>query len=240
MPKWLWNRKPKDDEALEASMGGHASITPEDLELEKKWLQLTRVDGSKFEFFYRKYYDTILIFISGEVKNPDVAQELTNEVFSIALDKLDSFQWQGYSFGAWLFQIARNMRLEEGRKQRRSPEVSWETEHENIADPADEAGLLEDRDILRFCIENLDPVRRQVFQARYWSKLKLREIAVIMDLSETNVKNHLSRGRVQLRRCLLEHGMDRGLSVEKMKMIKKSAMKDEGWGLVDGGKGKSS
>jgi len=240
MPKWFWNQKPKDDEAPEVSALELVSYTSEDLEIGKKWLQLTRVDGSKFEFFYRKYYDTILIFISGEIRDPDVAQELTNEVFSIAIDRLDKFQWQGYSFGAWLFQIARNVRLSEIRQQRRSVEVPWESEHEDVEDSRDVADQKENADALEFCIENLDPVRRQVFQAFYWSRLKAREIAIVLDMSESNVNNHLLRGKVQLRRCLLENGLERGLSNEKMKMIGEATVEEEGWSLVGDGDEKSS
>lgn len=232
MPNWIWNRKPKDDEVPATSQVEYASSTPADLEIEKKWLQRSRVNASEFEFFYRKYYDTILIYISGEIKDPDVAQELTNEVFSVALDRLDKFQWQGYSFGAWLFQIARNLLLEETRKQKRSPEVPWEPEHEDVECLQNDEGQRDDADVLKFCIESLDPVRRQIFQAHYWSKLKVREIAIILDLSESNVKNHLLRGRVHLRRCLLENGLERGLSEEKLHMISESAVEDEGWSLV--------
>ncbi len=234
MPSWFWNRKPKEETqeifADEAVFSGAS-----DLDIEKKWLQLSRVDPAQFEFFYRKYYDTILIFLSGEIRDPEVAQELTNEVFSIALDRLDKFQWQGYSFGAWLFQIARNLRFEELRKISRSPEVPWDFNPEDIEDPQGALLDLEQKDdteVLAFCIENLSPVYRQVFKAHYWSKLKVREIAVVMDMSESNVKMHLQRGRVHLRRCLLKNGMQRGLSVEKMKIVSDSAMDDEGWQVI--------
>ena len=240
MPSWFRNQKTKDTEVKLTSAVELASISPADLEIEKKWLQLARVDGADFEFFYRKYYDTILIFISGEIKDSHVAQELTNEVFSLALDKLDKFQWQGYSFGAWLFQIARNLRSEENRKQSLNLEVPWESEHEDVEDPNADAELKDDTDVLRYCIENLDPVRRQVFQARYWSRMKVKEIAIVLDLNVSQVKNHLVRGRVHLRRCLMKNGLERGLSAEKMKMIDGSAIEDEGWGLVEDKDGGSS
>ena len=234
MPSWLWNRKPKE-EAPTVSADEAISPSPSDLDIEKKWLQLSRVDPAQFEYFYRKYYDTILIFLSGEIRNPEVAQELTNEVFSIALDRLDKFQWQGYSFGAWLFKIARNLRFEELRKIRRSPEVPWVCNPEDVEDPQGSMPDLEQKDdaeVLAFCIENLSPVCRQVFKAHYWSKLKVREIAIILDLSESNVKMHLQRGRIHLRRCLLENGIQRGLSAGKMKIVSDSAMDDEGWRVI--------
>jgi len=237
MSSWFWNRKPKNEDFPEVSKVGTASTKSLDMEIEKKWLQLARVDSAKFEFFYRKYYDTILIFISGEIGDPEVAQELTNEVFSVALDKLDRFQWQGYSFGAWLFQIARNLRHEQLRKQRQSPEVPWNSELGDVEDPAGSVAHLknqDDNDALTFCMQNLEPVCRQVFQAHYWSKLKVREVAIVLDLSQSNVKMHLQRGRVRLRRCLLENGVERGLSSEHIKMISESTFSEEGWSVLGG------
>ncbi len=235
MPSWFRKQSPKEEQAAELSSAEPASGLPSDLEIEKKWLQLTRVDPAKFEFFYRKYYDTILIFISGEINNPEVAQELTNEVFSVALDRLDKFQWQGYSFGAWLFQIARNLRLAERREQSQNPEAPWETMQEDVADlngASADQDKKEDSAVLAYCISKLAPVRRQVFQAHYWSQMKVREVALVLDLSESNVKMHLQRGRVDLRRCLLKNGMERGLSAAKIKMISESSIREEGWSLI--------
>lgn len=237
MPNWFRNKKSKPDEVQWVSALESVSDTPVDLEIEKKWLQLIRVDPSNFEFFYRKYYDTILVFISGEIKDPEVAQELTNEVFSVAMDQLDKFHWQGYSFGAWLFQIARNLRHDQLRKQNQSPEVPWNTDSEEVEDSNESFACHEnndDIDALAYCIDELDPVCRQVFKAHYWSKLKVREVAVVLDLSQSNVKVHLQRGRIRLLRCLLKNGVERGISAEKMKMISEWMANEEGWEMLRG------
>ncbi len=235
MPKWHWNKKQKMVEAPVASTVETVTFTRQDLEIEKKWLQRSRVDPSKFEYFYRKYYDTILVFISREIKNPEVAQEMTNEVFSIALDRLDKFQWQGYSFGAWLFRIARNLRFTKLRYQKQNPEVPWDPDLSVVEDSTGTLADLKQKDdvaVLAFCMESLTPVCRQVFKACYWTGLKVREIAIIMGMSDSNVNNHLHRGRNQLLRCLLKNGMERGLSAKKMKMISESTIREEGWSMV--------
>jgi RNA polymerase sigma factor (sigma-70 family) len=242
MPNWIWNRKLNEEEVQTSPAEESSSSGLSDLEIEKKWLQLSRIDSREFEFFYRKYYDSIMIFISGEIKTPEVAQEITNEVFSVALDKLDKFRWQGFSFGAWLFQIARNLVAEEGRRLGRSPEVPWIHGKTDAEDPVltDDALHQSDDDrILAGCLEKLDQERRQIFWAHYWLRLKVRDIAVIMEMSESNVKNHLQRGRSQLLRWLMENGLERELSAEKMKLIKEVTVREEGWGLI-GGEGSES
>ena len=235
MPNWNWQRNPNKDEDQRASKVGSPQNEPIDLEIEKKWLQRARVEPAEFGYFYRKYYDTIFKFIVGDVQNVDVAQEMTNEVFSIALDRLEKFRWQGFSFGAWLFRIAHNLKCQEGRRKKQSPEVPWNEEQNDIADPLRADFNLEQselNEILADCINNLHPVRRQIVRAHYWSGLKVREIAMVMDQTESNVKNHLRRGRSQLQRDLMKRGLERGLPADKMSEIKEMIVKDEGWTLL--------
>ncbi len=238
MPNWIWQQRPNEEEGTNPSEVGSAQNPSMDLEIEKKWLQLARVDPAKFGYFYRKYYSSILSYMAGEFNNIEIAREMTNEVFSLAIDRLDKFQWQGYSFGAWLFRIAHNLKCEERRRREQCPEVPWDDDQEKVADPRqadhdlDQAEISE---VLALCINNLDPVRREVVRAHYWSGLKVREIAMVMDLTESNVKNHLSRGRNQLLHDLVKNGLERELSAEKMKLIREAFVEDEGWSVVGDG-----
>ena len=96
------------------------------LAIEKKWLQLARIDIEQFEHLYRKYRPRIHRFIALNVRDADLAANLTDETFSRAVDKLESFRWQGYSFGAWLFRIARNVMGQEFRSRGRRTEVPFD------------------------------------------------------------------------------------------------------------------
>ncbi len=238
MANWSWKKQSKASDASTSAWEKTAKIDLADLEIEKKWLRLARIQPSEFEFFYKKYYDPIMCFINADLRNNEVAQELTNEVFSVALDRLHRFRWQGYSFGAWLFQIARYLVAEENRRRIRSPEVPWgpgKPEAEDPRMPDDGLHQSDDERVMNLCISQLDIVRRQVIQAHYWTGLKVKEIAIIMELSEGNVKNHLQRGRGQLLNCLLENGMEHGISAEKMKLVKEMTIKDRGWEVLGDG-----
>jgi len=61
-----------------------------DLLVEKEFVYLSQVNSHKFEFFYNKYYGLVLNFVFKEIRDPDTAQDITNEVFSVALDNLNS------------------------------------------------------------------------------------------------------------------------------------------------------
>ncbi len=103
--------RPQDKTAVAGSSGPDkvGRRIPSDLDIEKKWLQLTRIDIEQFEFFYKKYRPKIYKYIFMRTLEKDLAIDLTDETFSRAVDKLGSFAWQGYSFGAWLFKIAQNL-----------------------------------------------------------------------------------------------------------------------------------
>ncbi len=130
------------------------------------------------------------------MNDASLAEDITQNVFTLAVDRLDNFQWQGYSFGAWLFQFARNLINRELEYRQNHPEVSWNLEKHDKESPGDETQLDEitDQAILVFCVTKLEAQRREVFQTYYWSGLKMKEIALVMDLNISVIKNHLTRG----------------------------------------------
>lgn len=63
--------------------------------------------------------------------------------------------------------------------------------------------------ILQEAIEGLTPPDREIFLLRYWLGLRISEIANRLSLSEKQVENKLYRGRLALRRELMERGIVR-------------------------------
>ena len=59
-------------------------------------------------------------------------------------------------------------------------------------------------DYLRSCREK----KRDIFTARYYFNMSVRDIANSMDMTESAVKTRLSRIRADLRDYLIEHGVD--------------------------------
>lgn len=185
-----------------------------ELAIEKKWLQRTRIDNEAFEFFYRKYRPKIYKYVYMRILDRDLATDLTDETFSRAVDRLGSFEWQGYTFGAWLFKIARNVVGEDFRRRKARPEVAFHPEsHERDSGcrPDLEVEELIDYKVLGSCIDRLKPAVKVIFVNHYGLGLTTREIAVDMRISESTVKSHLQRGRKCLQKCLLANGINRGI-----------------------------
>jgi len=97
-----------------------------ELEIEKQWLRRSQVNKDDFIFFYDKYYDTIYKYIYYRVGNSDMANDIMSDTFLNALNGLSKFRWQGYTVGAWLFQIARNALYKECNARKKRAEVPIE------------------------------------------------------------------------------------------------------------------
>ncbi len=68
----------------------------------------------------RRYGKRILHFVQGMVRDPHLAQDVTQEVFEKVLQKHDLYR-PGTNFRAWLFEVARNQALTALRSRQRLP-----------------------------------------------------------------------------------------------------------------------
>ena len=246
-PRDLYSMDGEDDSGLhkpekivfrfpEGDSGPGGGTKHVDLDIEKKFLQLTRIDIEEFKYFYEKYHDVIFDYIYWKTVDYELAGDLTGDVFLEALNRLDKFTWQGYSFGAWLFHIARRIVSKHYRRATHPAETVFESERRETGQPAnphEETIRKLDIQLVRLCMRHLKADKHDALVLHYWLDLTVREIALIMKTSQSNVKKHLVRGRRQMLRWFLDHGMEHGLSEAGLKMIREVDAHESGWHLVD-------
>ncbi len=207
-----------------------------DLEIEKKFLQLSRIDTEQFKYFYEKYHDVIFEYIFWKTADYELTGDLTGDVFLEALEKLNKFTWQRYSFGAWLFHIARRTVSKHYRRLDHPAEHIFETErlqNNEPMTPHQETIKKLDMQLIRLCMRHVTPNRHDALVFHYWMDLTVKQIALIMKTSDSNVKKHLVRGRRQILKWLVDNGMEHGLSEVGQKMIREVDARESGWHLVD-------
>lgn len=237
------NQPDDRDQPEEAGQEIVEDLSPGDLEIEKKWLQLARIDIEKFELLYKKYRPRIFQYIYLTVQDVDQASNFTDETFSRAVDKLDSFKWQGYSFGAWLYKIAHNVMGHDFRRRKARPEVRFDPEfhdRDNGCRPDRDAEIESETCLLMNCVDRLKPESREVFVNYYGLGMTTREVSVVMDMPESSVKSHLQRGRKKLMRYLVANGMDRRISSRSKNIIREAAIREDGWEVMGPLEGTSS
>jgi len=228
---------PKKNDRASANKGrAGKNSDAEDLELEKKWLQRAIVDLDNFAFFYDRYYELIYKYVFLRTSSTEATCDIVNETFSRALSGLSRFRWQGYTFGAWLFQIARTVMYKDHNDRIRRAEVPYKlTVHDQVdhRTPEKEFERLENEEILRRCVRQLSPVRQDVFVMHYWLELKTSAVAAALAIAEGTVKSHLQKGRGELLVSLQQQGLDTALSHEMLKVVRKADARENGWHLVD-------
>ena len=160
-----------------------------------------RGDTAAFEELYRLHVSKIYGLCLRMCSNPAKAEDLTQEAFVRAWQKLGSFRRQS-SFSTWLHRLAVNLVLGNLRSTGR-----WEsslTAIDSLPEIGD-GGASAKPEIavdLQRAISQLPPQARLVFVLHDIEGYKHREIAGLCDLAVGTSKAHLHRARKQLREVL--------------------------------------
>lgn len=158
--------------------------------------QLERVFLERMDHLYR--------FLRSRTRDAVVAEDLTQQVFVKALLGHPSFRGDDDALVSWLFRIARNESATWLRRGTR--EVSWEILADTGFDPVDpgespESTALtgERRRELAAVLATLSPEQRELISLRFAAGLSLVQIAGLLGLSETAVRQRFHRAMKHLR-----------------------------------------
>jgi RNA polymerase sigma-70 factor (ECF subfamily) len=176
-----------------------------------------RGDSRAFGVIYQRHVDRVYSFIVFRVRDVEIAQDLTHDVFVQALRGLPAYSWRG-SIAPWLLRIAHNSVVDHWRRVARRPEAPagrpdsdaqrdrpdrLERSASSEAAAALEAVEVEiDRVRLLDAAEGLSDLQRQVIALRFAAGLSIRETAEVLGRSEGAVKNLQHHAVRALRRSL--------------------------------------
>lgn len=170
-------------------------------------------DTAAFEQLVKQYERQIFRTANHITQNREDAEDITQDVFFKAFQKLDQFKGDS-KFSTWLVRIAVNESLMRLRKRKTSKTVSMDqdvqTEEGSIPrdfaewrpNPEQIYSQSELGEILRKTIAGLPPGFRTVFTLRDIENLSTEETAAALKLSVPAVKSRLLRARLQLRERL--------------------------------------
>jgi len=156
------------------------------------------VSGSAdcYEELVRRYSKPLLAFINQRVRNRQDAEDLVQDTFIRAYDKLHQFNEQ-YSFKTWLFTIAARLSYSHHRKR-----IDVPVDVIEMVDERDPATVLvqqeEDRNLWEQTRTLLPRNQATALWFRYGEGLTVKETARRMEISQVYVKVLLHRGRMAL------------------------------------------
>lgn len=165
-----------------------------DDESERLLIEAAQIDSAQFADLYEDNFARVYAFVVRRVRDRDVAQDLTAEVFHQALRNLPRFEWRGIPFAAWLFKIAINAINDHARRAAREIPVL-------DLDPASEGSLddVESRARLFKLVDSLPADQRRVIILRFAEQVSIAEVARQLGKSEGAIKQLQFRGLQNLR-----------------------------------------
>ncbi|HEY7725064.1 MAG TPA: sigma-70 family RNA polymerase sigma factor [Anaeromyxobacteraceae bacterium] len=178
-------------------------------------------DGAAFGELVSRHQDRIYGLALRLLRDAAEAEEVVQETFLAALEKLASFRGDA-AFTTWLHRVAANAALMRLRRRRRAPEVASDRPMEELLPRFDEQDhlvargpshdwskradeQLADREIRKAverAVQNLPEDYRIVFLLRDVEGLSSEAMAELLGMSVAAVKSRLHRARLALRESL--------------------------------------
>jgi RNA polymerase sigma-70 factor (ECF subfamily) len=146
---------------------------------------------------FERHHLAVFRFLRRMGARPADAEDLTQQVFVNVLAALASYEERQLE-RAWVFRIARNVRLDQLRAERRTPTREPMDERFAAAVPAGAAERLD----LDSALARLGESDREAFLLREVGGLGYREIASLTESSPDAVRSRIHRARLALREAL--------------------------------------
>lgn len=156
-------------------------------------------DAEAAASLYRLYADSLYRYFLYQIRDPDLAADLTSEVFLRMLENIGRYNHRGVPFRAWLFKIAHNLVIDHYRE--RTKFISGEAD---LPEPGSDDPEPPDLDRYRLfaALNRLTAEQRQVVLLRFVEDLDIKEVAAILGKTEGAVKALQHRAITALRRLL--------------------------------------
>jgi len=160
-------------------------------------------DVAAFGEIYDTHVESVYRYLLYRVREPSDAEDLTSEVFTRAFANIHRYRWQGKSFLAWLYTIARNAVTDRRRRDR--PTVELDNAYGLAAEGPtahDRAVLGEEVDALRGAVKYLTGEQQEVLVLRFIENMSSREVATILGKNEGAIRALQFRALGRLRKIL--------------------------------------
>lgn len=173
---------------------------------EKHLIERTQAgDPEAFSPLVERYQSRLYTHITRRVPDAEVAKDLTQETWLRAYRAMNTFHGTS-AFYSWLYRIAENVCIDYFRKQKHDTEPLHLIEERRVTQthpcPSRDVERAELRKHLRAALQQLTPLRKQVFLLYYAQDLSIKQIATRLNRSEGTIKSHLRNARFQLREQL--------------------------------------
>ena len=181
--------------------GKPMAMTEEDIRKENAIVEGSKLDSKAFAELYEKYFDRIYFFLLRQTDDEETAGDLCSQTFVNALHHLPKYQFRGLPFSAWLYKIASNELNKFYRKKKGKKVFSLEEiKVRELIERSDEIWDEEIVQQLLTYLKDLPTEMLQVLELRFFEDKDFKEIAFILDMTESGAKMRTYRALDMLRK----------------------------------------
>ena len=180
-------------------------MSEDDIRREYEIIERSKRDPRAFAELYETYFDRIYYFLLRQTGDEDLAGDLCSQTFVNVLHHLPKYEFRGYPFSAWLYKIATNEINKHYRKNKGKKVFSIEevrvrelVERSEVSSSSDWDDEIIER--LLAYLKDLPTEMLQVLELRFFEDKDFREIAFILDITESGAKMRTYRALDKLRK----------------------------------------
>ncbi len=177
----------------------------DEIRREYEIIERSKRDPKAFGELYETYFDRIYYFLLRQTGDEDTAGDLCSQTFVNVLHHLPRYEFRGFPFSAWLYKIATNEVNKHYRKKKGKQVFSIEearirelVERTNPSSAAHWDEEIIER--LLTYLKDLPTDMLQVLELRFFEDKDFKEIAFILDLTESGAKMRTYRALDKLRK----------------------------------------
>lgn len=175
-------------------------MTEDEIRKEEQVIERSKKDPRAFGELYEKYFDRIFNYIYRQTDDEELAGDLCSQTFVNALNNIKRYEFRGFPFSAWLYKIAGNevnkhYRKNKGNKIFSIEELKVRELVEQGTDDWDEELITQ----LIHYMNELPTDMIQVLELRFFEDKDFKEIAFILDMTESGAKMRTYRALDKLR-----------------------------------------
>jgi RNA polymerase sigma-70 factor (ECF subfamily) len=176
-------------------------MSEDEIRQEKIIVEQAKKNPQAFGPLYEKYFDRIFNYLYRQTDDEELAGDLSSQTFVNALNHLKRYEFRGVPFSAWLYRIASNEVNKHYRKFKGKKIFS--IEELRIKELVEQSDEIWDEDQVNKLIDfmkDLPEDMLQVLELRFYEERDFKEIAYILDITESGAKMRTYRALDKLRK----------------------------------------
>jgi RNA polymerase sigma-70 factor (ECF subfamily) len=175
-------------------------MTDDEIRKEQDLIEKSKKDSHAFGEIYERYFDQIYNYILRQTGDDELAGDLCSQTFVNVLNNLSRYEFRGFPFSAWLYKIAGNEVNKHYRKHK--GKIIFSIEELKVRELMEQTSDDWDEELIIRLVQYMNELPTEmvkVLELRFFENKDFKEIAFILDMTESGAKMRTYRALDKLR-----------------------------------------